>query len=350
MNSQTNTIPFFSIITPTYNRSQSISKAIDSVLVQDFSDWEYIIVDDGSTDDTAQIVEKYAADDERIKYFPLPKNQGVSTARNEGMKIAKGKYMLFLDSDDGYELGAFSLMHKFLCKDNEIDMVIFPIESINENTDFTKLPNEENYRVLEQKEIRGKFLPGLLGVCSHEKDHIYRPVVINKCIPKNILTDNNIFFDTEKVTWEDGEVFIKLVDKCKKIVAIDDPLMGDRTMVVDDHLSMKYYPEGMKNTLDEYKWYLNYFGKEFDFFNDFAMDYHFNQMQIWIYRTLSKDKNRKELLFEILKDEDFIKLVTKRKAQGKFEVAVQKALAKGKTARAYNIYLFQNFINRGKCF
>lgn len=90
-------MPFFSIILPTYNRAHLLPKAIQSVVDQTFGDWELIIVDDGSTDDTKAAVEKFQ--DERIRYI-YQENQERSVARNNGINQAKGSYICFLDSDD----------------------------------------------------------------------------------------------------------------------------------------------------------------------------------------------------------------------------------------------------------
>lgn len=87
----------FSVIIPTYNREKLISRAIDSVLCQSFTDFELIIVDDGSVDNTGKIIDKY--DDERIKYI-YKENGGQNSALNVGIKEAKGKYLAFMDSDD----------------------------------------------------------------------------------------------------------------------------------------------------------------------------------------------------------------------------------------------------------
>jgi glycosyltransferase involved in cell wall biosynthesis len=92
--------PFFTIITPTYNRAHFLASTIQSVLGQQFQDWEYIIVDDGSTDDTKEVLKSYP--DPRIRYV-YQENQERSAARNRGIKEAKGKYICFLDSDDTFE-------------------------------------------------------------------------------------------------------------------------------------------------------------------------------------------------------------------------------------------------------
>src|ERR1051325_3991500 len=85
--------PFFSVIIPTYNRADFIRKPIDSVLAQKFSSWELIIVDDGSTDNTGQVVKSFT--DSRIHYV-YQSNQERSAARNTGIKNSKGQYICFL--------------------------------------------------------------------------------------------------------------------------------------------------------------------------------------------------------------------------------------------------------------
>lgn len=87
-----------SIIIPTYNRGYIIKKSIDSVLHQTYEDFELIIVDDGSTDGTKQLIDEY--EDDRIKYYSYEHNKGVVYARNYGMKMAKGDCIVFQDSDD----------------------------------------------------------------------------------------------------------------------------------------------------------------------------------------------------------------------------------------------------------
>ncbi len=91
-----NSPPYISVIIPTYNRSWILKEAIDSVLAQNISDFEIIVVDDGSTDDTAALLTNY----ENKIIIIRQENRGVSAARNAGIAMAKGKYLAFLDSDD----------------------------------------------------------------------------------------------------------------------------------------------------------------------------------------------------------------------------------------------------------
>ena len=91
-------MPVISVITATYNHSHLLGRCIQSVLNQTFQDFELIIVNDGSTDDTEKIVSNLS--NEKVKYVRHPKNQGASVARNTGIRLAKGDYIAILDDDD----------------------------------------------------------------------------------------------------------------------------------------------------------------------------------------------------------------------------------------------------------
>ncbi len=89
-----------SIIMPLYNASQFIEASIQSILNQTFRDWELLITDDCSTDNSCEIVERYAAKDSRVKLFRLEQNSGAAVARNRSIEMSKGRYLAFCDSDD----------------------------------------------------------------------------------------------------------------------------------------------------------------------------------------------------------------------------------------------------------
>lgn len=109
--------PFFSIILPTYNRSNFLPYAIESVIKQSYNSWELIIVDDGSTDKTKNIVDKYRKEDQRIKYF-YQENQERSSARNNGIAKSTGDWICFLDSDDKFHKTHLSMFYQEITKNN----------------------------------------------------------------------------------------------------------------------------------------------------------------------------------------------------------------------------------------
>jgi GT2 family glycosyltransferase len=91
-----------SVIIPTFNRARFLGEALDSVLGQTYSDLEVIVVDDGSTDGTAELMSARSRDDSRVRYVPQA-NRGASAARNAGLDLARGEYVAFLDSDDAWK-------------------------------------------------------------------------------------------------------------------------------------------------------------------------------------------------------------------------------------------------------
>lgn len=118
-----------SIITPTYNCAKFIGKTIESVLKQSYQNWEMIIVDDASNDNTEEVVKQYK--DNRIQYIKLRENGGAAVARNYAMKLAKGKYMAFLDSDDLWTKDKLVEQLAFM-KENDYSISCTTYEQINE--------------------------------------------------------------------------------------------------------------------------------------------------------------------------------------------------------------------------
>ena len=123
--------PLVSIITPSYNSANFIGATIESVLNQTYKNFEMIIVDDLSTDNTEQIVKKYLKNDKRIKFFSLPKKGGASEARNKAISEAKGKYIAFLDSDDIWKKEKLENQISFM-ENNNIDFSYTDYEYIDE--------------------------------------------------------------------------------------------------------------------------------------------------------------------------------------------------------------------------
>ena len=105
--------PLVSIITPAYNAEKYIGEAIESVFAQTYDNWELIIIDDGSTDGTKDIAEKYVILDKRIKYY-YQENQRMASARNKGINNSSGEYIAFLDADNIFSSDKLDIQVKFL--------------------------------------------------------------------------------------------------------------------------------------------------------------------------------------------------------------------------------------------
>ena len=100
-----------SVIIPIYNVEKYLTKCIESVINQTYKNLEIILVNDGSTDNSKEIIDKYSSIDSRIKVINK-KNGGLSDARNVGIELAKGEYITFLDSDDWIELNMYEKLYK----------------------------------------------------------------------------------------------------------------------------------------------------------------------------------------------------------------------------------------------
>ena len=143
MTKDNNTIqqyPLISIITPSYNSEKYISETIESVLAQTYKNWEMIIVDDVSSDDSLQIIEQYTQKDSRIKVIRSKQNMGPAHARNRAIKEAKGRYIAFLDSDDVWFPKKLEKQIQFLTENNLV-ITYSAYETMDENCKYINTRN-----------------------------------------------------------------------------------------------------------------------------------------------------------------------------------------------------------------
>lgn len=203
-----------SIIMPIYNSEKYLQRAIESVLKQKFELFELILVNDGSTDKSYEICERYARIDSRIKVIDVS-NQGVSSARNKGIHNSSGEYILFIDSDDVVEDTWCSDMYNFQMK-NMDDIIVCGINRCD-----SELKNSKPV-ILD---------PALEFININKKDFyiIYEKWLfnspVNKLYKREILLENKIEFNKELSLGEDlifNLEYLKHVNK--DIVVINKPL------------------------------------------------------------------------------------------------------------------------------
>ncbi len=133
----------FSVIIPTYNRAYCIGRAIESVLAQTVPHWELIVVDDGSSDNTVEIVRGYIHRDERIKLV-VQSNHGTGAARQTGIRLAQGDYVTFLDSDDEYAPEHLEVRLRSIQAHPEVDLFFGGVHVIGSSL----VPDRHNPAVL----------------------------------------------------------------------------------------------------------------------------------------------------------------------------------------------------------
>lgn len=248
-------IPQVSIVLPTYNRCHTLTKSIKSVLNQSYSDFELIIVDDGSTDETKNLIMDFMRLDNRIRYLKLEKNIGVYKARNIGISIARGKYIAFQDSDD--EWLPDKLMKQVLVLEklpNDVGMIYCFMRAIDE---------KGNIRIMN-KEIITPETPNL-----HRKTLIYQcdGIDLQASLFRREVFETCGYFDENIKTTGDKEYLIRISKKFK-FACINEPLVNyystsgslskNRPEILKSYLYIfnKYYDEIKKDWFCLSKHYL----------------------------------------------------------------------------------------------
>ena len=127
-----------SVIIPVYNAERYISQTLDSVIQQDYPDKEVILVDDCSTDRSAEIIKEYMNRCSYIQYYRLDRNSGVAMARNTGIKLAKGRFVAFVDSDDVWKSGKLKRQLQLFDEQNGCPFTYTAIDFIDENGESIK--------------------------------------------------------------------------------------------------------------------------------------------------------------------------------------------------------------------
>ncbi len=169
--------PLVSVIMPAYNSADFIAEAIQSVLQQTNKNWELLIIDDASEDNTVKIIEKFASEDPRIHFFQNKTNKGAGISRNIGTKAAKGSYIAFLDADDLWLPEKLETQLEFMEKNN-LEMTFSSYYMINEFGQ--ELPNKvQALPVLTYaKLLKSNYVGNLTGIYSVKKlGKIYSPTL-----------------------------------------------------------------------------------------------------------------------------------------------------------------------------
>lgn len=194
--------PILSVIVPVYNAEKYLDNCINSILNQTFTNFELILVDDGSKDRSAEICDKYADIDGRVKVIHKT-NGGVRSARNEGLKESKGIYVSYADADDWLDLDAYESMMRLVVQE---DADILACGYIEENPDGTILrSNEVKTGVYRGRIIEDKVLTKVLYTGDFYSAGLI-PALWNKIFRKDILTKNQFNVSDAIVLGEDSVV------------------------------------------------------------------------------------------------------------------------------------------------
>lgn len=251
----------FSIIMPVYNRESCVHLAIESILKQSYDSFELILVDDGSIDNTGVVCRNYSLKDKRIKYYKK-ENGGVSTARNYGLKHINGDYILFLDSDDSLSFNCLSILKSKICTLETIpQLVVFGTQC--SNTQWKATENAES-ELLNKQMIFDKYLPTHINIYPQNKYFILN-YIWNKCYNATFIKNNNLKFDDNRRTWEDGLFVIECLEKADNMLLISDVLHNGCIDLNVDHLSSKFYSSQVNFYIQDETKFKNKFEDLYDF-------------------------------------------------------------------------------------
>jgi len=233
--------PEITVVIPTYNRAKLLRNAVESVLQQTFQDFEIIIIDDNSSDNTEQIV--YQFNDQRIKYIKKLKNEGAAAARNTGILCAAGRYIAFLDDDDLWTKDKLFSQLKGI---DDFDAVLCAY--------ISKLNNKIqsfNKQVLELDDLKYRFLSGGGTSIVMGKSSIFRDVMFDEDLPCR----------------QDWDLLVRLAKKYR-IRYLKTPLV-----IYNNMNHNRISNEVMKLPVDRLEYRLRAFYKHREFLGDFWFNY-----------------------------------------------------------------------------
>ena len=195
--------PEVSIIVPVYNVEQFLDVCLHSVITLERKDWELILINDGSKDNSRSICERYAEADNRIKVVNKD-NEGVSAARNLGLQLAKGKWISFIDADDAI---SSNYLPERLSEDVDLYVTHWQYLGVNELEEW--MPSQV---------VKGDDLTSLFEKNAHSTTFT---TVWGKIFKKKTLSQNGVLFDTRLRLGEDTLFFMQVEALCKSLVITD---------------------------------------------------------------------------------------------------------------------------------
>lgn len=207
-------MPFLSIIIPVFNQADLIGRCVKSIQNQSFTNFEILVIDDGSTDASDSIINRIVVNDNRVHYV-RKNHQGVSSARNWGIEIAQGKYLMFIDADDEVENNYLkNIVNKAIS--SEADILIWGIKhcgtdgrTIDWNPELNGLFNRKSFLEAFPAEQYGQH-EGLYGFVS------------NKLVKKDILQSVGLRFDTALSLMEDYSFFLDCYAHCSSFYCFSE--------------------------------------------------------------------------------------------------------------------------------
>ena len=243
----------FSVIVPVYNSEKYLDRCVKSILGQSCGDFELLLIDDGSTDGSKAICERYSESDSRVRLI-CQQNKGPSAARNNGLRAASGEYVVFIDSDDFVDVDYFETLDEHI-QQNRCDLIFIGFVMEHEQTG----KELETVALTSGVYDKGDFHYILKRLIDHDQFG-YQWCKVAK---RALCTDNSVFLD-EKISLHEDLLFVcKLCKYAENLEIVDCVKYHYRK--VDDSLCVKYR--------DNMLWLMDYINSRYyDFFEAISID------------------------------------------------------------------------------
>lgn len=321
----------FSIIVPIYNREKSILKTIQSITEQSFRDFEILLVNDGSDDESEAVCMECARVDERLVYI-YQEHRGVSAARNCGIINAQGEYILFIDADDGLEPDALDYLNNTISEYPNADIFAFGFVG----SDFFKTGTTE---YISKSEITEKYLPAQLYIDTSYEEYFIEHYVWNKCYRSDFIKNNNILFDENHYTWEDGLFTIDCLAVARDMVILPDVLYRQNIYNSDEHLSYGFYKNQLENYINDAELYKHRFGNLYNFATEYHCSHNVRMVGILISRAVKKyGKKSVEVIDRAVKKTLLHTWVDNFTPRSKYEKRLKYFIKRKSSVNIYRLY------------
>lgn len=328
-------MPRFSIIIPVFNSAESINKCLESIYCQNFSDYEVLLIDDGSADASLQICRQWKERDARIHVFHQS-NKGASSARNVGLMNAIGEYVQFIDSDDTIEPDCLEKLNILIQEYHHPDVVEFRLNYIGPSGIRNIQGCSMAAGLYDRSFIENTFLPVMLQI-KPDNQVYYNIFNVLRIIKRELISSYSVMFNPKIKRWEDWLFAMEIYNRAQQMVVTNEALynyFGHE----GGGLGGRYDPNTFKYVIEAYKTLDNLMGEKYEMFCLYATRQKVAQFErcireIYAFEPASKQKH---LLSEILQNDYFVKVICNANSN-KGILVIRPYIQKGKQIRALQV-------------
>lgn len=326
-----------SVIIPVYNAEKYVRRAAESVIEQLNGQIELILVNDGSVDNSGAVCDEYSRSYSDVRVVHKV-NGGLSSARNAGMAVATGEYLVFLDADDYLAANACEELIKVI-REHHPDCIDFGWNYVTWRGEITPHLHKVPKNVLLGNDVlRSMILPPLLHLWEDE-DHFIYDFACMKVYRRRIIEQNAVSFNEGQRIWEDRPFVCHYLKYCRNYYSMDQCLYY--YVFVEGSLGQRYSLDFFRIMLMSFRHYLELYGDEFDFDTPYVNSYWCRAIENIIYRSLEQTENRdaiRETILNTLRDEQVIHWYRNCRPQNGFDKKVNGLVQVGNVEKALQHY------------